>query len=623
MHRLLSFLLILSASFAVAQTVGQYEVRKRTSTGFTAYGVTLSNGQALGQSGGIPAAINISGGTWGSITGTLSAQTDLQTALDAKEAALTFSTGLTRTTNTITVNTTQNIAKLSNLTSNGFIKTSSSDGTLNVDTTSYLATSAVGSTVQAYSANLDTLSTGFGAIVVGSGLLKWVPGTGYALAGSVAVGDIGSMANNTLVGNVSGLSSNASALTATQVATMLTTASDTLLGVSTNGFVKRSGANTYSIDTSTYLTANQTITFSGDLTGSGSTAITTTLATVNSNVGSYGSASDVPVITVNAKGLITAVSTASITVPTAANPTASIGLTATNGSASTFMRSDAAPALNQAIVPTWTGQHTFAAGTLTTSAPLTITQTWNAGSVTFTGLRMNITRTAAASTSMLMDLQQGGTSALNAVVNSTGNVKLNIGLRGANLDTSTDYYTQLNGYFGYIIGQTSGGANFLANPIAIGNNVDAYIERIAANTIALKNGTAQNYFRVYATTTGPKYAELTHDGTNTVLRSVSGGVSIPNVVTLGSGGTAVTKMKHGTAVLSAGTVTVSDTDTVETGAASTSSRILINRMTDGGTVGDSYSITRTNGTSFTITSKTAGATQTLDTSTVSWLMINP
>jgi hypothetical protein len=42
-----------------------------------------------------------------------------------------------------------------------------------------------------------------------------------------------------------------------------------------------------------------------------------------------------------------------------ANPTASIGLTAVNGSAGTFMRSDAAPALSQSISPTWTGQHIF------------------------------------------------------------------------------------------------------------------------------------------------------------------------------------------------------------------------------------------------------------------------
>ena len=42
-----------------------------------------------------------------------------------------------------------------------------------------------------------------------------------------------------------------------------------------------------------------------------------------------------------------------------ANPTASLGLTAVNGSATTAMRSDGAPALDVGIVPTWTGLHTF------------------------------------------------------------------------------------------------------------------------------------------------------------------------------------------------------------------------------------------------------------------------
>lgn len=45
-----------------------------------------------------------------------------------------------------------------------------------------------------------------------------------------------------------------------------------------------------------------------------------------------------------------------------ANPSAQIGLTAVNGVATTAMRSDAAPALNQAISPTWSGLHTFGAG---------------------------------------------------------------------------------------------------------------------------------------------------------------------------------------------------------------------------------------------------------------------
>ena len=46
--------------------------------------------------------------------------------------------------------------------------------------------------------------------------------------------------------------------------------------------------------------------------------------------------------------------------PAGANPTATIGLAAVNGVATSFIRSDGAPPLSQAIVPTWTGLHTFA-----------------------------------------------------------------------------------------------------------------------------------------------------------------------------------------------------------------------------------------------------------------------
>jgi hypothetical protein len=93
-------------------------------------------------------------------------------------------------------------------------------------------------------------------------------------------------------------------------------------------------------------------------------------------------------------------------------------------------------------------------------------------------------------------------------------------------------------------------------------------------------------------------------------------LAVQGSATIG-GGTAVAKLKHGTATLSAGTVTVSDTDIVA------GSRIFVNRQTDGGTVGDSYSVTLNAGTSFTITSKTANMTVALDTSTVSYLIINP
>lgn len=49
---------------------------------------------------------------------------------------------------------------------------------------------------------------------------------------------------------------------------------------------------------------------------------------------------------------------------TPADPTASVGLTVVNGSATTYMRSDAAPPLDQGIAPTWTSLHTFSNGVL-------------------------------------------------------------------------------------------------------------------------------------------------------------------------------------------------------------------------------------------------------------------
>jgi hypothetical protein len=52
--------------------------------------------------------------------------------------------------------------------------------------------------------------------------------------------------------------------------------------------------------------------------------------------------------------------------PAGANPSASVGLTAVNGSAATFMRSDASPALSQIIAPTMTGTWTFANTTVQT-----------------------------------------------------------------------------------------------------------------------------------------------------------------------------------------------------------------------------------------------------------------
>lgn len=65
--------------------------------------------------------------------------------------------------------------------------------------------------------------------------------------------------------------------------------------------------------------------------------------------------------TINATGLY--VNGVAVSNATGANPGASVGLSTVNGSATTFLRSDGAPALSQAIAPTWTALHTFNAPT--------------------------------------------------------------------------------------------------------------------------------------------------------------------------------------------------------------------------------------------------------------------
>lgn len=84
--------------------------------------------------------------------------------------------------------------------------------------------------------------------------------------------------------------------------------------VATSGFLKKTALNAWTLDTNTYLTANQSITASGDVTGTGTTAIALTLAASGVTAGSYGSSTAIPVLTIDAKGRITAASTSTVTI---------------------------------------------------------------------------------------------------------------------------------------------------------------------------------------------------------------------------------------------------------------------------------------------------------------------
>ena len=139
-------------------------------------------------------------------------------------------------------------------------------------------------------------------------------------------------------------------------------------------------------------------------------------------------------LTVDAYGRITAASNGGGGT-SFANPTASLGLTAVNGAATTAMRSDAAPALNQGISPTWSGTHTFS-NTITLGAGAGITGSAGAGALSLGSLTGDTTLPtgfisyigASNKTVSLTTTGASGTITIKSTAGSTliqaGNVRL-------------------------------------------------------------------------------------------------------------------------------------------------------------------------------------------------------
>jgi hypothetical protein len=188
-------------------------------------------------------------------------------------------------------------------------------------------------------------------------------------------------------------------------------------------------------------------------------------------------------------------------------------------------------------------------GTLATSAPVTISQTWNDAAVAFTALKVNATSTNSAAGSLLLDLQVGGSPKFNVSKASVatlgvsagadnsalyfGGVNYSVSLtRGAtSLDAGVngDNRISLNVGGGYIL---LSGRSALAWSDGVALNtatIDTYLYRDAANTLALRNSTAAQTFNVYGTyTSASVYARLAiacDTSGNATLTTQSSGVA--------------------------------------------------------------------------------------------------
>jgi hypothetical protein len=149
---------------------------------------------------------------------------------------------------------------------------------------------------------VGTLATGvWNASVVGAAY----GGTGVANTNTITLG-----------GNITTASAftTAGAFGITLTATALTSVT-----LPTTGTLVNTAGN---VASATALATARTIAITGDISytspgfdGSGNVSAAGTLATVNANVGSFGSSTAIPVVTVNGKGLVTAMSTAAAVAP--------------------------------------------------------------------------------------------------------------------------------------------------------------------------------------------------------------------------------------------------------------------------------------------------------------------
>lgn len=266
---------------------------------------------------------------YGALTGNASTATTLATARNINGVSFNGSADITitaNTTNALTIGT-----GLSGTSFNG-----SSAVTIAVDATIARRADAlfVGTTSVALNrASANLALTGITSVTLPgatSGTVQLVPaavaGTSVitlpAVTGTViTTGDTGTVTNAMLAGSIANAKLTNSSVTVGTTAIALGASSTTLAGLTSVASTSFTGALTGNATTATTLATARNIAASGDATwtvsfnGGADVSAALTLATVNSNVGSFGNSTTVPNFTVNAKGLITAAGSTAI--PTA------------------------------------------------------------------------------------------------------------------------------------------------------------------------------------------------------------------------------------------------------------------------------------------------------------------
>lgn len=272
------------------------------------------------------------GTVYGALVGNAATATKLATARTINGVSFDGSANITITaanTNALTIG-----SGLSGTSYNG-----SAAVTIAVDSTVALRadTHYIGTTAVALNrASANQALTGILSVALPGATSGTITVTPAAVAGTTAItipatsgtlitsGDTGTVTNAMLAGSIANGKLTNSSVTVGTTAIALGASSTTLAGltsVTSSSFV---GALSGNASTASTLATARSITASGDASwtvsfdGSAAVSAALTLATVNSNIGAFGSATSIPTITVNAKGLVTAVTTNAIPTATSA-----------------------------------------------------------------------------------------------------------------------------------------------------------------------------------------------------------------------------------------------------------------------------------------------------------------
>jgi hypothetical protein len=297
-----------------------------------------------------------------------------------------------------------------------------------------------------------------------------------------------------------------------------------------------------------YITA-----LTGDLSASGPGSVSATLATVNTNTGSYGSSTAIPSFTVNGKGLITAASTNAVIAPagtlsgttlasgvvssslTSLGTLGSLAVTGTgtlgsivsnNLTASTLIYANASKVESSATIGTGL---TLTSGTLANTGATSLTTTGTSGAATLVSGVLNIPQyvgaTYTAGTGLTL---AGGAFSVNTTQNITTLSNLSVagfvkstsaGLLSSAALASSDITTAL-GFTPYNATNPSGYISNATGLISAGSNV----------TIT-GSGTSGSPYSISSTSGGSSFAYPFPSNATSTLLSFTGGISTANAST--------------------------------------------------------------------------------------------